>query len=225
MRVYIPTVMFRLIFPAALAAGSWASTLSDSLWTYIVLGASTILTEEVGPIFGGIAANNGELRLLRVIVAISIGGWLATFLLYILGRWKWELIRRRFPRVRSPGTVALRVVRNNPLKASFFVRFAFGLRLVLPMACGAARVSPYVFLPVSLAGSAVWTTVFALLGYAAGEAAMQSVGKIGRVGQIIGAVLITAGVLSAVAWQRRRRERRSARVGNARRQESGSFSK
>lgn len=208
--------MHQSLFPAALAAGSWLSALSDSLWTYVVLGTSAILTEEVGPIFGGIAANNGELQLLRVIAAISIGGWTATLLLYVLGRWKWELIRRKFPRIRSPGTVALRVVRNNPVKASFFVRFAFGLRIVLPMTCGAARVSPYVFLPVSLAGSLIWTSVFSLLGYAAGEAAMQSVGKIGRVGQIAGAVLITAAVLTAVRWQRRRRDRRLARTSGAR---------
>lgn len=214
--VYIPTAMIRLLLFPALAAGSWMTALADSLWTYVALGASTILTEELAPIFGGIAAHEGELRISRVIIAISLGGWAATTLLYGLGFWKWELIRRRFPKVRSAGTVALRVVRNNPLKASFFVRFAFGLRLVLPMACGAARVSPYVFLPVSLAGSVAWTVFFAALGYAAGEAAVQSIGRIGKVGEFIGALLLTAAVLSLVSWQKRRRERRLARDKRAR---------
>lgn len=171
-----------------------------------------ILTEELGPIFGGIAAHEGELHLGRVIVAMTVGGWVATGLLYGVGRWKWDVIRRRFPSARSTGTVALRVVRNNPLKASFFVRFAFGLRIILPMACGAAGVPLYIFLPVSLVGSLAWTASFTALGYAAGEAAVQAMGHIGQAGELIGAVLLTVAVLAFVRWQRRRGERKNARA-------------
>ncbi len=199
------------ILPASLVAGNWLTALSDGLWTYVLLGASVIVTEELGPIFGGIAAHEGELRLVRVIAAVTLGGWTATSLLFLLGRWKWEAIRRRFPKARSTGTVALRVVRNNPLKASFFVRFAFGLRLVLPMACGAAGVPFLTYLAVSLAGSLVWTALFAGLGYAVGEAAVQAVGHIGRAGELAGALLLTVLILALVHWERRRRERKNAR--------------
>lgn len=198
-------------FPALLVAGSWLTALSDGPWTYWVLGASAIITEELGPIFGGIAAHEGQLHLGRVIVAITLGGWVATVLLYGVGRLKWDAIRRRFPRARSTGTVALRVVRNNPLKASFFVRFAFGLRIVLPMACGAAGVPLYIYLPVSLLGSVVWTSFFAAVGYAAGEAAVQAMGHIGQAGELVGAVLLTIAILAFVRWQRKRRERKAAR--------------
>jgi membrane protein DedA with SNARE-associated domain len=213
---YIATGM-RPVFSLLVGPASWLAALSDGPWTYIVLGATAIFTEELGPIFGGIAAHEGELRLARVIFAITIGGWVATMLLYVLGRWKWEFIRRRFPRWRATGTVALRVVRNNPLKASFFVRFAFGLRIVLPMACGAAQVSPYVFFPMSLVGSALWTSLFAGIGYAAGEAAVQAVGHLGRAGEIIGAVLLTVAIFALVRWDRGRRERKAARKARAER--------
>lgn len=201
----------RLWFSLLIAEAGWLSALSDAPWTYVVLGASAIVTEELAPIFGGIAAHEGELRLVQVLVAITIGGWVATTLLYALGRLKWEAIRRRFPRTRATGTVALRVVRNNPLKASFFVRFAFGLRIVLPMACGAARVPIYIFLPVSLLGSAAWTAIFTALGYAAGEAAVQAIGHIGRAGEIIGAILVTVAVIAFLRWQKHRQEVKRAR--------------
>jgi len=191
--------------------------MTDAPWTYIVLGASTIITEELAPIFGGIAVHERELRLIPLIVAITVGGWIATSLLYAVGRLKWETIRRRFPRTRATGTVALRVVRRNPLTASFFVRFAFGLRIVLPMASGAARVPLYVFLPVSLVGSLAWTLVFTLLGYVAGEAAVQAMGHLGRAGEIIGAVVVTIAVFAFLRWQRRRRERKAERRAMARR--------
>jgi membrane protein DedA with SNARE-associated domain len=107
--------------------------------------------------------------------------------------------------------VALRAVRRNQLKASLLVRFAFGLRVVLPIVCGAAKVPVYIYLPLTLLGSAIWTALFTLIGYAAGEAAVQTLGHLDRVGEIVGAVLITVAVLGFVRWQRIRRERKAAR--------------
>lgn len=205
--MHVPVSLLLLV----VADDSWLKALADSFWTYVLLGASAIITEELTPVFGGIAAHEGDLRLLRVILSITLGGWIATALLYALGRWRWEAIRKRFPKARTAGTVALRVVRNNPLKASFFVRFAFGLRLLLPMACGAARVPVVIFLTVSLAGSLVWAALFSAVGYAAGEAAVQFIGPIGRLGETLGALLLTAAILFFFRWQRQRRERRSAR--------------
>ncbi|WP_306521994.1 DedA family protein [Gemmatimonas sp.] len=207
----------RLPVSLLVAEASWLAVMTDAPWTYTVLGASAIFTEELAPIFGGIAVHEGELRLMPLIVAIAFGGWIATALLYAVGRLKWETIRRRFPRTRATGTVALRVVRGNPLTASFFVRFAFGLRIVLPMASGAARVPLYVFLPVSLVGSLVWTAVFTLVGYVAGEAAVQAIGHLGTAGEIAGAVVVTIAVFAFLRWQRRRRERKSERRAMARR--------
>jgi membrane protein DedA with SNARE-associated domain len=207
----------RLPVSLLVSEASWLAMMTDAPWTYIVLGASTIITEELAPIFGGIAVHERELRLIPLIVAITLGGWIATSLLYAVGRLKWETIRRRFPRTRATGTVALRVVRRNPLTASFFVRFAFGLRIVLPMASGAARVPLYVFLPVSLIGSLAWTLVFTLVGYVAGEAAVQAIGHLGRAGEIVGAVLVTIAVFAFLRWQRRRRERKAERRAMARR--------
>jgi membrane protein DedA with SNARE-associated domain len=201
----------RLALLRTVAEGSWLAGLSDGPWTYAILGATAIVTEEFGPIFGGIAAYDGELQIRKVFWAITIGGWGATTLLYGLGWIKWEAIRRRFPRTRATGTVALRVVRRHPLKASFFVRFAFGLRIVLPIAAGAAKVRPYVYLPVSFVGSALWTAVYVAIGYAAGEAAVQAMSHVGRFGKFVGALLLVAAVLAFTRWQRRRNERKAAR--------------
>lgn len=196
---------------AMLDITKWLEAVTDSFWTYVILGASTIVAEELAPIFAGIAAHEGELQIVRVILSITLGGWAATTLLYGLGRWKWDFIRRRFPRVRATATVALRVVRRNQLTASLLVRFAFGLRIVLPMACGAANVPLYVYLPLSLIGSAVWTSVFTLIGYAAGEAAVRTLGHLDRASEIVGAVVVTVAILGFVRWQRIRREKKAAR--------------
>ena len=190
--------------------GDFASldALSDSFWTYVTLGLSTTLTEELAPIFGGIATHDGELRFDRVVLAITAGSWLATTILYGAGRGKWEWVRRRFPKLRAAGTVALRVVQRNPWRASLLVRFAFGARLLLPMACGAARVRLPLYLGASLLGSAAWSVIFTLIGYAAGEAAMRLIGRLDHAGEIIGALVVTAVVLGFMSWQRKRNVRK-----------------
>ena len=90
-------------------------------------------------------------------------------------------------------------------------RFAFGLRIVLPLACGAARVPIVTYLAASLLGSALWTVVFTLIGYAAGEAAVRAVGHVGRVGEVVGAIVVTAAVYGLIRWNRLRRARKDER--------------
>lgn len=214
-----PTIVSAFIAAAAVASASaagWAdlafiNAMSDSFWTYALLGLSAIVIEELAPIFGGIAAHEGELQLGRVIIGITVGGWVCTTLLYLAGRTHWDDLRRRFPRVRAAGTVALRVVGRNPLTASLLVRFAFGLRVVLPIACGAARVSAPTYLAASLLGSLLWSALFTVIGFAAGEAAVRVVGELGRVGELVGALLVTASVFAFIRWNRARRERKAER--------------
>lgn len=189
--------------------------MSNNIWTYALLGLSAIITEELAPIFGGIASHENALQLEKVILAITFGGWVATAGLYFVGRRKWDAISRRWPRMRAPGILALRVVRRNPVTASFLVRIAFGLRIFLPIACGAARVPVALYLTASLLGSLVWSIAFTLLGYAAGEAAVQVAGRLGRVGQIAGALIVSAVVFLLLRWrnkkQRAKEERRALR--------------
>ncbi len=186
-------------------------SLSDGLWTYVLLGVSSIVLEELGPIFAGMAVHEGELRLAKVIIGITTIGWVFTSLMYWAGRTHWDAIRKRFPRLRSAGTVALRVVARNPLSASFLVRFAFGLRIVLPIACGAAKVPLAMYLPVSLLGGVMWAALFTTIGYAAGEAAVRFVGRLDRVTEIVGALVVTSAVFAFIRWNRNRRAKKEAR--------------
>jgi membrane protein DedA with SNARE-associated domain len=184
---------------------------TDSPWAYWLLALTAVLTEELSPILGGIAVSNEDLEMPRVIFAVSLGAWIFTSALYILGRLKWEWIRRRFPKVRATGTVALRAVARNPITTSFLVRFAFGLRIVLPMACGAARVPLTIFIPATLVGSIAWSVLFAFTGYAAGDVAVTVLGHFGRVGQVLTVLIVGGLVLGFVRWNKRRARRKVER--------------
>src|SRR3954471_18607369 len=106
------------------------------LWLYISLGAMGIVWEEASPLIGGLAAHNRHLRLSVVIVAVALGTWIPTVLLYFLGRWRGTRVRKRWPKWRPLIIRSVKVVRRHPWRASLAVRWAWGLRLPLPFACG-----------------------------------------------------------------------------------------
>jgi hypothetical protein len=60
-------------------------------------------------------------------------------------------------------------------------------------------------------GSLLWSALFTLIGYAAGEAAVRAIGRLGRVGEIVGALVLTAAVFGFVKWNRQRAERKAMR--------------
>lgn len=148
---------------------SAALPIIDRLYWYASLAATGIVTEEATPLIGGLAAHDGHIPLVLAGLAVSVGVWGAGILLYWLGRWRGGWVRKRFPGTRPMMLRALKVVRRHPWRASLAVRFAYGMRLVLPLACGAARVPILVYLIATAISAAVWGYLFTILGWAFGE--------------------------------------------------------
>src|SRR6476646_7285198 len=90
-----------------------------------------------------------------------------------------------------------RIVRRHPWRVSVAVRWAYGLRLTLPIACGAARLP----LPVYLIGSAIscltWAFFYATLGWAFGRTTLILLGHVRRYENTLIAVII---VVLAIAF-------------------------
>jgi membrane protein DedA with SNARE-associated domain len=172
-------------------------------WAYVTLGASGIITEEVAPIVGGFAAHEGHLGFVRVVLACAIGTWAAGVGLYALGRWRSKWVRKRFRRVGRYVTRLLVFVRRSPWRSAFAVRFAFGARIVLPIACGAARLKIPIFLVGSAIASVVWAAAFALVGWLFGETALLILGHIRKYDDIIAASLIVGVAVVGIIFTRR----------------------
>lgn len=174
-------------------------------WAYVTLGASSILTEEAAPIVGGFAAYEGHLGFLRVVLACAVGTWVPAAGLYALGRWRGKWVRRRFRRAGRYMTRLIVFVRRSPWRSIAGVRFAFGVRIVLPVACGAARVR----LPIFLIGTAItcllWSAIFVTAGWAFGRTSLLVLGQIRKYEDLIAALLVVAVVVVFVVVVRRRR--------------------
>jgi membrane protein DedA with SNARE-associated domain len=182
------------------------------LVAYVTLGAMGIIWEEASPLIGGLAARDRHLRLTSVILAVALGTWAATLLLYLLGRWRGQWLRRRWPRFRKVILQSVALVRRHPWRASVAVRFAFGLRLPLPIACGVARVPLIVFSIGSGISCLAWSLTFTVLGWALGDATSLLLGHVRRYEPIIGASLILLMLIGYIVSRRRHMAQRTAKV-------------
>ena len=147
-------------------------TVMERLWKYTLLGSSSIVFEETNPIFGGIAARHGRADLLAVVVSVALGTWAASMALYYIGYWRIDWVRAKWPDKEALLESALRLVQRHPWRSALAVRFAYGLRLPLPIACGAARVPVGLYATASGISCWTWAIVFSYLGLAFGGAAL-----------------------------------------------------
>lgn len=118
---------------------------------------------------GGLAAHNHHLRFSLVVLWVAAGVWGGDIVLYYLGRWRGRWVRQRWPVLRGVILRALRVVRRHPWRSSLAVRWAYGLRFTLPIACGAARLPVAVYLIGSAISSFVWALAFTTVGWVLGR--------------------------------------------------------
>lgn len=184
----------------------------EKLWKYTALGASSIVFEETNPIFGGIAVRHGRAGMVGVVVAVAVGVWIASIALYFVGRWRIDWVRRRWPEKHRMLDGALAIVERHPWRASLAVRFAWGLRLPLPIACGAARVPLGLYTVGSGISSWLWSVIFAYVGYIFGGAAVMVLRFTDRLDVKLGLAAAMLFLLLAFIMRRRYVAERTARL-------------
>ena len=187
-------------------------TLLEKLWKYTALGVTSIIMEEANPIFGGIAVRHGRAGMLGVIVSVALGTWVASIALYYVGRWRIDWVRARWPEKHQLLDGALRIVQRHPWRASLAVRFAYGLRIVLPIACGAARLPIILYTVASGISCWLWSIAFAYLGLAFGGAAMALLHFTGRLEVRLGVLVLILSIVLIFIMRRRFMAERTARV-------------
>jgi membrane protein DedA with SNARE-associated domain len=168
----------------------------SALWAYITLGALSFITEELAPLTGGVAAHQGHLVLVWVAWSCGLGSWIADLGLYYLGRWRGAWVRNRWPRVGRAFTRTLMAVRRAPWRSSLAVRYAYGLRLTLPIACGVAHVPVLEYLVGSGISALTWASLFTVIGWAFGRSGELVLRHVRRYEDVLG--LAVAGLLGVL---------------------------
>jgi membrane protein DedA with SNARE-associated domain len=191
---------------------SAALPIIDRLWWYASLGATGIITEEATPLIGGLVAHDGHIRLATAGMAVSIGMWIYGVMLYWIGRWRGAWVRARFPQTRRVMLRALKVVRRHPWRSSMAVRWAYGLRLILPIACGAGRVPILLFIVGSAISALTWGFIFTLLGWGFGHSTLLVLNHVRRYEKYLVLLILLGSLIGLLIMRRRHVEDTSLEV-------------
>jgi membrane protein DedA with SNARE-associated domain len=205
---------FLLLQQAGESAARSASVFSHLAgdWAYTTMAATSMVAEEVAPILGGFAAEQGHLEFLRVVVACTVGSWGAGVALYLLGRWRGHWVRAHLSRFSDTFARAFDAIRGRPWHAAIVSRFAFGMRIFLPIACGLAHVPTVPYVVGTLLSAIAWSFFFTFLGWAFGETAVLVLGHVRRYEDMIAVAITGSIVLAGVILHRRAKERAAARA-------------
>lgn len=152
---------------------------------------------EVALILAGYALHHGYLDPLPTLLMGTAGGTCSDSLYYWLGRRFGARIIRARPALRPLRIRAVVLLRRWGHITAFATRFAFGLRIALPIAMGAARMHPRVFHLYNALGALTFAVVYLGIGFGFGRVVHQLFVRSGLSEvQLIGAVV----VLVALIW-------------------------
>lgn len=178
------------------------------------------LPSEVILPLAGFLTSQGAINLPLVVVAATLGAWLGALLLYALGaRLGLERSIRvlaRLPLVdREDFERASAWFGRHGRASIFFGRLVPGVRSLISLPAGAARMPLPTFTLFTVAGSGLWNTL--LIG--AGAALGESYATVARYADLLN-YLVYAALALLVGWLVVRRLRRSRATAGGRPQES-----
>jgi len=144
-------------------------------WTHAAGGPLLLvgawLQGEAAVILGGALARQGYWPWWEVWLLASIPAGVGHQIYYLLGRRYGDAVITRFPaRLQPAFTRANELVRRHQTRVLVLMRFAYGVRLPLPILCGASGVAPGKFLFYNVATALSWALLFTLTGLLFGTA-------------------------------------------------------
>lgn len=168
-----------------------------------------IIPSEIVLPFSGFVASRGDLGLIGVIVAATIGSVAGSVVLYYLADWfGWERIQA----IVSKYGKYLGVKQKDVDKAAdyfdshenwfvLFGRFIPGVRSVIAIPAGLRKMPIASFVGISTIGAAVWNIILVYAGFRLGEDYEKIEEWIGPVSKVV-VVLVVLGAIGWIAYRR-----------------------
>ena len=146
---------------------------------YVLLFIAAGLEGDASLLTATFLAHRGYFSLAGVIVTAAAATCCANQVYYWLGRRHARAALDRLHTHRFFGWMSRSLAQHAPLLL-FVSRFLYGLRIAIPLGCGAAGMRPVVFVLLDLAGAVLWSTVIGLAGWAIGQSLEVLIGDVRR---------------------------------------------
>src|SRR5690348_9377837 len=157
---------------------------------YALIFLGTLAEGETLLVLGGYFAHRGYLDLGGVITTSFVAAVCGDQLFFHLGRRHAKSLLEHVPRLRDKVNVALRRVEDHQVKIVLSMRFLWGLRIALPVALGLTAMNAQRFFWLNLLSAAVWSSVFAFVGFGTSRLVTQIVDNLHHHEKWIAAALL-----------------------------------
>ncbi len=164
---------------------------------YIAVFIGTFLEGETILALAGLAAEHGYLSYWAVVGVAIVGAFLGDQACFFIGRRYGVRLLARFPKLAAKAPRVQQVLRRWDAPAIILLRFAYGLRLAGPIVIGTCGISPWRIALFNFLGTLLWAPLVAGIGYVAGYALHEWLGKLQHAQM---ALLAALGLAIALAW-------------------------
>ncbi|MCF8033299.1 MAG: DedA family protein [Desulfarculaceae bacterium] len=132
---------------------------------YWALFVGTFLEGETFFILAGVAARKGLLNPYYVALIAMAGGFIGDQVFFALGRWRGMEAVTWSRSMARKAVEARRHIRRHAVLLILLSRFLYGLRMVIPLACGMAHVPVWRFVALNFVSALAWCLSFGGVGY------------------------------------------------------------
>jgi membrane protein DedA with SNARE-associated domain len=174
---------------------------------YLAVFLGTLIEGETVLFAAGYAAHRGLLAWPVVLVVAIAGAILGDQLAFLLGRWKGELLLRRFPALAGARPRVCELLEKFDALFILANRFLYGLRIAGPVLLGISHVSLLRFALLNVVGAVFWAILISGAGYTFGFAMNSLVADMRRIEESIFIAIMTLGALVWLWYRLRNRAR------------------
>jgi membrane protein DedA with SNARE-associated domain len=173
----------------------WESWIES--YGYLAVFVGSILEGETVLVLAGYSMSRGYLDPVPTFLLAVAGGTVGDSLYYWLGRRFGSRLMRSLAVPRPFRARAKMVLRRWGRQAAFTTRFAYGLRVALPLLIGTTRMPIFLFHAFNLAAAVIFAVLYLGLGFLFGEAVQE---VLGRVRPYESRILLGIACLGAIFW-------------------------
>lgn len=182
-------------------------TLLIAHYGYAILFLGTLFEGETIVALAGFAAYEGHLKLGYIIPIAVVGAMIGDQFFFYLGRYKGKQLLEKYPNLKKKIERVHQLTERYHGWIIFGSRFMYGFRVIIPVSFGAGDIGAIRYLLLDFLGALVWAPMFALGGYAFGNAIQHFLGNVKRFEEsiVIGALVLFA-VVQTLLYLRRKRD-------------------
>lgn len=168
---------------------------------YFAILFGCMLEGEALVVLGGFFAYHGLMFLPIVALVAFTGTMVSDIGWFMLGRHSQDHWFNQWRSVQWISKHSVNIVSKRPRLLTFFFRFMYGFRIIIPFSLGRSPLSTNTYLAYNALGILLWVAIYAGIGYSFAGTIELFFGRIKHFESIIGLVIVGMFVLFLVGHQ------------------------